>query len=227
MSEEMFRSILGEALERELAEYDNVPEHKFSLRHRLAMKRILSVANSAPKTNTALRKSGQKRSLKRSLIIAAVLVFLAVIVGAVVVFRSKDFGGTVYHDYTQMFAVNIEGSPKTIEYKYALDYVPEGFEIVDTDSSPTDVYTVYKNKLTKQTIVLRQWVKEIFDSHYNTEHHPLEEVIINGNMGLCIDFSNDTLNHSLVAWDNGDYIIEIVADLDKESTLNLCKVHKI
>ena len=44
MSEDVFRSILGEALERDLAEYNNVPEHKFSLRHRLAMKRILSGA---------------------------------------------------------------------------------------------------------------------------------------------------------------------------------------
>ncbi len=227
MSEDVFRSILGEALEREVAEYDNVPEHKFSLRHRLAMKRILAVANSAPKSNTALRKAGQKRSLKRTLLIAAMLVFLAVIAGAVVVFRSENFGGTVYHDYTQMFSANIEGSPKTIEYKYALDYVPEGFEIVETDSSPIHVYTLYMNKSTKQTIALSQWVKENFEPHYNTEHRPLEEVIINGSTGLCIDFSHDDYKSTVVAWDIGDYIIQIEADLDKESTINLCKVHKL
>lgn len=169
MSEDVFRSILGEALERDLAEYNNVPEHKFSLRHRLAMKRILS---------GAVRRTAQKRSLKRTLLIAAVLVFLAVIVGAVVMFRSQNFHGTVYQDYTQMFSANIEGSPKTIEYKYALDYVPEKFEIVEMDSSPISVYTLYMNKSTKQTIALSQWVRENFEPHYNTEHRPLEEVII-------------------------------------------------
>lgn len=218
MSEEVFRNILGEALERDLAGYDNVPEHKFSLRHRLAMKRILS---------GAVRRTVQKRSLKRTLLIAAVLVFLAVIVGAVVVFRSENFGGTVYHDYTEMFAAKIEGSPKTIEYKYALDYVPEGFEIVDTDSSPIDVYTLYMNKSTKQTIALSQWVKENFEPHYNTEHRSLEEVIINDSTGLCIDFSHDDYKSTVVAWDIGDYIIQIDANLDKESALNLCKVHKV
>ncbi len=39
-NETVFREILGEALRREFAEFDNPPEHKFSLRHRLAMKRI-------------------------------------------------------------------------------------------------------------------------------------------------------------------------------------------
>ena len=147
--------------------------------------------------------------------------------GAVVVFRSQNFHGTVYQDYTQMFAANIEGSPKTIEYKYALDYVPEKFEIVEMDSSPISVYTLYMNKSTKQTIALSQWVRENFEPHYNTEHRPLEEVIINGSMGLCIDFSHDDYKSTLVAWDIGDYIIEISANLDKESTINLCEVHKI
>jgi len=42
MNETVFRELLGESLRREYADYDNPPEHKFSLRHRLAMKRIFS-----------------------------------------------------------------------------------------------------------------------------------------------------------------------------------------
>lgn len=41
MNETVFRELLGESLRREFAEFDNAPEHKFSLRHKLAMKRIL------------------------------------------------------------------------------------------------------------------------------------------------------------------------------------------
>lgn len=42
MSESVFRELLGESLRREYAEFDNAPEHRFSLRHRFTMKRIFS-----------------------------------------------------------------------------------------------------------------------------------------------------------------------------------------
>ncbi len=42
MNETVFRELLRESLQREYAEFDNPPEHKFSLRHRLAMKRIFA-----------------------------------------------------------------------------------------------------------------------------------------------------------------------------------------
>lgn len=42
MNESVFRELLSESLQREFAEFDNAPEHKFSLGHRLAMKRIFA-----------------------------------------------------------------------------------------------------------------------------------------------------------------------------------------
>lgn len=226
MSESILKSVLEESARLEWEKYENVSEHRFSLKHKIAVKRIFSAANFAYNSSENGR-TAQKLSLKRSLIIAAVLAFLAVFAGAVVVFRSENFGGIVHREYTKMFAVNTEGSPKTIEYKYDLAYVPEGFELYEKDSSSFDVYTVYMNKSTEQTIVLSQWVKDNFKPHYNTEHRPLEEVIVNGAAGLYIDFSRDTRNHSIIVWDNGDYIIEVDADLDKESTMNLCKINRV
>ncbi len=41
-NETVFKEILGKLIESEFAEFDNPPEHKFSLRHRLAMKRIFA-----------------------------------------------------------------------------------------------------------------------------------------------------------------------------------------
>ena len=49
--------------------------------------------------------------------------------------------------------------------------------MIETDSSPIDVYTVYMNRATKQTIVLRQWVKSKFAPHYNTEHLEVDNYI--------------------------------------------------
>ena len=46
-------------------------------------------------------------------------------------------------------------------------------------------------------------------------------------MGLYIDFSSDNRNNSVFIWDNGDYIIEISADLYKESALDLLNIAKL
>ena len=134
---------------------------------------------------------------------------MTLLVGWVVVFTSKDFHGIVYADNTHLSAVNIENSSTRIEYTYSLNYIPDGFELVETVTSPTSVYMLYENNLTKQTITLSQWVKSHYRPHINTEHYDIEETDINGYSGLCIDFSNDEWQHSVIIWDNGDYVIEM------------------
>lgn len=236
MNETVFKELLEEALLGEFTAYDNAPEHKFSLRHRLAMKRIFARFER----NTRKLKENEiigelpmseyktRLSLKQRMIIVTIIIILMTfLVGWIKVYVSEKFHGTVYHDYTQIIAVDLENCPQFIEYKYALASVPEGFEMVETTSSQTNSYTLYMNNLTKQTIVLQQWVKKHFAPQFNTEYYQLEEVNINGGTGVCIDFSDETYIQTLVVWDNGDYIIKIVANLDKESTVNLAKIYKI
>ena len=99
--------------------------------------------------------------------------------------------------------------------------------MIKTDLSPIHSHTFYVNKQTNQSTTLRQWVKSDFERNYNTENHLLEDIIINGCSGLCVDLSNDKHNRSLVVWDNGDYIIEILGDLVKEDIMSLSKINKI
>jgi len=235
MNEDVLREALGEMMKREFAEFDDPPKWKFSLKHRLAMHRIFaryernvrklkekSIEKTAP-----IQHNKPRLSFKRRLVIALCIVLLmTLLVGWTLVFTSRDFHGTVHHEYTLINAKNLENAPQTIEYEYALNAVPNGFEIIERISSPIAVYTLYKNKATNQTIALHQWVKSHYKPHVNTEHHDLEEIDINGNTGLCIDFSHDTCYHSLLFWDNGDYIIEISTDFDKECTIDLLKIHK-
>ena len=236
MNEVVFREILAESLRREYSGFDNAPEHKFSLKHRFAMKRLFAkyetnMSKDRKKGINVLSQTSEnkpKSSLKQRLIIAVVIVVLmTLLVGWVVIYISGNFRGTVYPDNTQFIVTNLEGSPQTIQYKYALVSVPEGYEIVDTDLSPVHFSTVYMNKSTNQTITLQQWAKLNYEPHFNTEYHVLEDVTIGGYLGLCIDFSDDENISSLVVWDNGDYIIEILADLPKDDALNLSKIHKV
>ena len=236
MSETLFKEILGEFVKCNYAEFNNAPEHKFSLKHRLAMKRIFSryernvrKFRKNEKTDTPMTNIYKPRlNLKQRMIIVTVIVILmTLLVGWVVVFVSGNFSGTVYSDKTHFTIIDTEGSPQTIEYKYILTSIPKGFEMTKTDLSPIHVHTFYVNRETNQTITLRQWVKSSFERNYNTENHLIEDIIIDGCSGLCVDLSNDKFNRSLVVWDNGDYIIEILGDFTKEDIMNLSKIDKI
>lgn len=236
MNEDIFKEILTRAVDSEFAEFDNAPEHKFSLKHRLAMKRIFSryernvrkLRNSETSEVAQTYEYKPRYGLSRRLFLAMIVIILAMfLVGWVVVYVTENFHGTVFSDNTQLTAKNLTECPQTIEYKYALASVPDGFKMVQTNSSPIHVYTLYMNNLTNQTITLRQWVKSEFKQHYNTEHQSFEEICINGIKGLYIDLSNSEHNLSLIVWNSEDYVFEIVADLDKEHTINLFNLNKI
>ena len=81
MSENVFREILGESLRREFAEFDNAPEHKFSLKHRLAMKRIFSgYEKKSYKTIELSYVTMPHYRLKQRLLIALVIVILMTLI---------------------------------------------------------------------------------------------------------------------------------------------------
>lgn len=143
------------------------------------------------------------------------------------IYFSKNFHGTVYYDNTQLFAVNTENCPTTIEYEYYLSNLPDGFEMVEHDSLSFYVYTLYENTSSKQVITFSQYTKDKFTPHYNTEHDNFEEIEINGNNGVCLNFSDDEHFRSVVIWDNGDYILEIIGNLPKSHLIDLAESTKV
>ena len=236
MSENILKEILLEVHKIEYGVDVELPDYKPSLRHRLAMKHIFAryernvqkLKEKSSDTATHIEHNKPRPSFKQRLIIITVIVILmTLLVGWVVVFVSGNFRGTVYPDKTHLAVTDIEVSPQTIEYKYALVSVPKGFEMIETSTSPIHVYTLYMNNLTEQTIVVHQWVKSSYETNFNTENYVFEDVIIDGRTGLCIDFSDDKQNSFLIVWDNGDYIIEIIADIDKNDAINLSKIDKV
>lgn len=240
MSEEILKEILLEVHEIECGVIEDLPDFKPSLRHRLAMKRIFArfERNTRKLRNTGsigeppiIKYRTRRYSIKQRVLIATLIIILMTLlvgcVNAIVKFVSEHFNGAVYDDNTLLSAVDLENCPQTIEYQYVLTNVPEGFELIETVSSPTNVYTLYMNSSTAQVITLKQWVKTHFSTHYNTEKNTFEEIKINDATVLFIELSSDKRNNSVVIWDNGDYIIEISADLDKERACDLLNIAKI
>lgn len=240
MIEDVLKDIMLEVHKIECGVTDELPDFKPTLRHRIAMKRIFA---RFEKNTCKMRKAvtiqeplisehrTRRHNIKQRTLIAMIIIILMTLlvgcVSAIVKFVSEHFNGTVYEDNTQLFAINLENCPQTIEYQYVLTNVPEGFELNETLSSTTSVYTLYSNELTGQFITIQQWVKTHYTPHYNTEKRTFEENEINGTTVLFIDLSSDKRNNSVLIWDNDDYIIEISADLDKNNTLDLLNITKL
>ena len=184
MNENILEDIVAESYRREYEQYDNAPEHNFSIKHKLNMKRIFArytrnvnkIKQTESKRHFEETAYSHSLSLRQKLFVAVlIIVLMTLLVGWVAVYISKDFHGTVYHDYTQLTVVNTDDCPQRIEYRYGLSEIPAGFELSETVFSPVAVSTKYHNKSTGVTIGIVQGVKTHYDPNINTEHQKNEE----------------------------------------------------
>lgn len=221
--------------EKQSAEVDEVPLPKFSLRHRLTMKRIFKLCehNKAMSDINAEdpceKVLGHKQlSFRKRLIIAvAIIVCLAVMTGFVIVFISGGFNGTVYQDNTHLFAIDTANCPSTIEKEYSLSVVPEGFEMYDVSATSTDITVMYCNPDTEQVLVFGQTVKSKFHPHINTEGYDLQETKVNSCNAIYIEYINAYGVSSTVIWDNEDYILELFGNFDNNELRDLAISNEI
>ncbi len=236
MNENILKRILQEISDEEISEYCRQLSFKTSLRHRLAMKRIFARFEKNARRVPAVPAPcpdlpvTHVRSARKLIVLFAIIACAVLLTGFMAVcrlFASNNFRGDIFSDHTKLWVFNAESCPAAIEHIYYLSELPEGFEMVDYCRTLTSVSTRYENKPSEKGITFSQYAKSSFTAHYNTEHHDIEEIDINGQSGLCIDFSDDRHNYSLIAWDHGDYILEIVGDLDKNYAINLAKSAEI
>ena len=213
--------------DNEFSDVAEVSLPKFSLKHRIAMRRIFRrFADNAYKnasTDHVVYVPSKPRSIRKRLIILAIIIIsMAILTGFVIMFFANGFKGTVYHDNTHLFAVNTEGCPTTIEKEYELSVLPEGYELCDTNVGNAMAQKVYKNN-TGETIIFTQYIKSKFNLHINTEEHKTIETSINGCNAVYIDFNDKNV---IIVWDNNDYILEISGDFDKYEAAKLAELNE-
>ena len=232
-NEALLDEVLTEYYDAYLSRFDDVAEHRFSLRHRLKMRKIFklyekNVQKLYHEPAAKQHEIGKVRFSRKTVLAIVAIVLLSVIAGcAVAYFVPESFRGIAHDDNTQLFAVNVEGAPDTIEYTYALSEIPQGFEMIETNVSDYDAYINYSNDSTGGYIVIYQYIKTKYSPHFNTEQATLSKFEIGEKEGVVLSTNDGNVSHYTVAWDNGDYIIEILTNYNEINAENLCRMLKV
>ena len=213
--------------DKEFSDVAEVSLPKFSLKHRIAMRRIFrefadNVYKKASTDNVVYVPSKPRNFRKRLIIVAIIIIGMAILTGFVIMFFSDGFKGTVYHDNTHLFAVNTEGCPTTIEKEYELSVLPEGYELSKSTLGHTFSEKIYCGE-DNQELTFIQYVKTGFNPHINTEGYELVDITVNGYNAVYIDFNNSNIT---ILWDSSDYILEISGGLNKNRMLELATMNE-
>lgn len=220
MSENNYKKALFDVLfeECEAMIPDMKEDHIFSPKFEKKMKRLIS---RHKKPYYRLISTGARRA---ACIVVALIVFSASAMSVKAVREAViDFIMHFFSDHTQV-KTDIDLSdnyPETIEEEYHIADLPEGFELVDYFSDNYMIHSLYK--CGDEFILFNQCTRKEYIANYDTEQSEPSIIIVNGQEYL---FLYDYNEYAFI-WDNGKYIFIIRSNLDKDSTLNLCKATKI
>lgn len=155
---------------------------------------------------------------------AAVVMILASSLRAETVREAiHDFFMNIFKGHT---AVSVSGGisdyPQTIEEEYEITDLPSEFEQTDYYIDDTSVLISYISG--EKYILFEQTVYYDFLSNYDNSHSVLEYYTDEFGQEYLIQ---NTGTDYCITFNNGDYIIQITANLDKNTVIDLCKSTKI
>lgn len=220
MSNELFKNILQEMCDEEFAEYETSEEHKFSLRHRRKMKKLFREYDKKYASDVSEKKTTRSRRRIAAVVIAATIFIVScVTVGALTI----GFRHIQKSDHTEIFNIDYENAPLTIEYLYYISDLPEEYKLIDSDVDIDISAGFFYETEDGRIFKFDQVVKSVYKSYINTEKYKMEEIIVGDKNGVFIAFENE----SLLVWDNGDYVLKIYGDFTKDEMIDLAKSAKI
>lgn len=134
-----------------------------------------------------------------------------------------DFLMNIFKGHT---AVSVSGTvedyPTFIEEEYEIANLPEGFEQVDYYADETSIFIMYENN--DKYILFEQTVYYDFMANFDNSNSEFEYYTDMLGQEYLIQ---DTGHNYCVTYNNGEYIIQITSNLNKDSIVNLCKDTKI
>lgn len=244
MSESIFTSIIEEWADRDWASYANAPAFETSKKHDRAMRRIFrryekNTRKFRPRSEASIRHVG------RRVTVAILVIILAALAGcAVTHIIEQSFKSGEKGDYTFLYLNDTElNCPSEIEKKYYLSELPESFKFFQFDygswSEQTDAdgnrkatfystHEVYCDNYIGKSVLLEQIAKPHYiPEGFITQNSEVTEIEINGHSAFVIEELRMNIIETTIIWDNGDYIIRMSGNLNKDELIYLAKSIKL
>ena len=214
MSHEQLKKALSETL---IPEYEqSVPEtapHEFSPAFEKKMKALI---RRREKSYYRFVNTAGKRV---ACVAGAVLVLSALSVMKADAIKNafRDFSVQFRNVFSTVRPADPHDAPKTIEEKYVVTYpFDEGYQIDYQYESDTLCSITYRKGDT--TVFFDPYTKELFDADVNTEDAEMIPYTVDGREAI---FFLDNLGAYHLIWDDGDYILYLLANVDKETFLEI------
>ncbi|MDE5770199.1 MAG: DUF4367 domain-containing protein [Ruminococcus sp.] len=215
MPESNFEKALYDALapEYETAMQDVIDEHEFSPEFERKMKKLINRRN---KPYYKIINTAGKR-----VACVAVIVLIASSVTIINVDARNKFSHffvNTYEKFSKVRPVEDDSAPTTLEKIYEITYDISDFEIDYFEENEYSRYIIYvKDDI---TIYFSQYTKEMYHPSINTEDAEILTMDINGHEAI---YFTDNNNYTRLIWDNGDYIISIGSNVDKNILIQMAK----
>lgn len=193
---------------------ETIIQHTFSKRFERKMAQLIRQQKSFyfPMIRTPIRRTAT--------IMVTVIIILSTAVISVSALREAfiRFITEIFDTHTEVQTIHDDSAPESFEDIYAITNIPDGFEIVFQNDNVEETHvliTEYQNG--QKYIVFSQYIKSRYDVNVNTEGYEMERIDINDNEGFMVDMVDDIY----IAWDNGDYILEIDSNISKDILINM------
>ena len=208
---------LGEVYKREFSEFDNAPDHRFSLKHRIKMRRTFNLfKKSCLKTQTV------RISLKRKLAAVAVIIILAVSGCAAVIIgrfvsEERNEGGVIS-------ALNTDDGKPLIDELYFISELPAGYALgYESDLGEAEnklFYRIYYNDK-NSALTLYQYTYETFEIRFSLDYTNIEQVTINQTAGYYIHQAMSSFGS--IIWCGGGYVFEVDGNMPRDELIRIAQ----
>ena len=214
MTHETFRKAIAEALDPEYAAM--IPEHGEHVFSDKFERRMQKLIRRRRKPYYVLISTGLRRA---ACIVVMFLVVSFTTVMSVEALRKPflDFLASIFGDHTTIESVlDLDGDyPETIEERYEITEGLEGFILEDKTITSKSISYIYKDPDNNTILNYLQRTVNDYKNEFNTESSSISNISFGK---YTVLFYVDDFGYNNYIWNNGQYIIKLSSNLDKNRT---------
>lgn len=215
------QEVFDAEFENDMNALDSYGKHTFTQKHDKKMKKLI---DRQSKPYFKLISTAGRRA---ACVAAAIILFSASALSVKAVREAFfDFIMRIFSDHNEITiqSETDSGYPAVIENEYYISAIPEGFEqmqYMETDRS----ISIYYEDDNGNYILFTQTVKSQYTDYFDNENSVsfYTEQDNDGQEYMIIESEYDVT----LIWDNGEYILTLLSNSDKNEAMQLCRSIKI